>query len=302
MRLDRRGVDENLRGRPAGLRERVEQVDPDAFGGPADIAIVERLLRPVFRRRVDPAAAGFQHMDDAADHAPIVDPRLAARVGGKMRRDLRKLLVRQPELIGNHRRFLSEAVNHNAALMPTTLWVRTLGMLNVVDEFTRECLAIRVTRKLNSMDVIDALSDLFILRGVPGYIHSDNGRSLSPSPCRPGSRASAPRPPTSHPAHHGRTEASRRAAEWRGLLLPQGGAGRHRRLATALQRGASACFIRQSAASPGGSVHPAAGCATPPAPPGAQPLVQTPEAPLGKRSMINVSFRRISHVGRGDWP
>lgn len=44
-----------------------------------------------------------------------------------------------------------------------------------MDEFTRECLAIRIKRKLNSMDVIDALTDLFILRGLPAYIRSDNG-------------------------------------------------------------------------------------------------------------------------------
>ncbi len=48
-------------------------------------------------------------------------------------------------------------------------------MLNVIDEFTRECLAIRVDRRLKSTDVIDVLSDLFILRGVPGHIRSDNG-------------------------------------------------------------------------------------------------------------------------------
>ena len=48
-------------------------------------------------------------------------------------------------------------------------------MLNIIDEFTRECLAIRIDRKLNSTDVIDALSDLFILRGVPGHVRSDNG-------------------------------------------------------------------------------------------------------------------------------
>jgi transposase InsO family protein len=48
-------------------------------------------------------------------------------------------------------------------------------MLNIIDEFTRECLAIRIDRKLNSTDVIDALSDLFILRDVPGHVHSDNG-------------------------------------------------------------------------------------------------------------------------------
>jgi len=48
-------------------------------------------------------------------------------------------------------------------------------MLNVVDEFTHECLTIRINRKLNAFDVIDVLSDLFILRGLPGHIRSDNG-------------------------------------------------------------------------------------------------------------------------------
>ncbi|QFT34341.1 hypothetical protein FIV00_27855 [Labrenzia sp. THAF82] len=46
--------------------------------------------------------------------------------------------------------------------------------LNILDEHTRECLAIRVKRKLNSTDVIDVLTDLSILRGVPAYIRSDN--------------------------------------------------------------------------------------------------------------------------------
>src|SRR5215204_3355068 len=52
---------------------------------------------------------------------------------------------------------------------------RKFRMLNVVDEFTHECLAIRVDRKLKAIDVIDVLSNLFILRGVPGHIRSDNG-------------------------------------------------------------------------------------------------------------------------------
>ena len=47
--------------------------------------------------------------------------------------------------------------------------------LNILDEFSRECLAIRANRKLNSVDVIDVLTDLFILRGVPAFIRSDNG-------------------------------------------------------------------------------------------------------------------------------
>jgi putative transposase len=52
---------------------------------------------------------------------------------------------------------------------------RKVRMLNVIDEFTHECLAIRVARKLKAADVIDVLSDLFILRGVPGHIRSANG-------------------------------------------------------------------------------------------------------------------------------
>lgn len=52
---------------------------------------------------------------------------------------------------------------------------RAFRTLNIIDEFTRESLAIRVKRKLNSTDVIDVLTDLFILRGVPAYIRSDNG-------------------------------------------------------------------------------------------------------------------------------
>jgi hypothetical protein len=51
---------------------------------------------------------------------------------------------------------------------------RKYRMLNIVDEYTHECLAIRVSRRLKSIDVIDVLSDLFILRGVPGFIRSDN--------------------------------------------------------------------------------------------------------------------------------
>ena len=52
---------------------------------------------------------------------------------------------------------------------------RKFRMLNLIDEFTRECLAIRIDRRLRSTDVIDVLSDLFILRGVPDHIRSDNG-------------------------------------------------------------------------------------------------------------------------------
>lgn len=52
---------------------------------------------------------------------------------------------------------------------------RKFRMLNVIDEYTRECLVIRVSRKLKAIDVVDVLSDLFILRGIPGHVRSDNG-------------------------------------------------------------------------------------------------------------------------------
>jgi putative transposase len=52
---------------------------------------------------------------------------------------------------------------------------RTYRTLNIMDEFTREALMIRVERKLNSTDVVDALTDLFTLRGPPKFIRSDNG-------------------------------------------------------------------------------------------------------------------------------
>jgi putative transposase len=52
---------------------------------------------------------------------------------------------------------------------------RALKILNIIDEYTRECLAILVARKIKNQDVIDLLFDLFILRGIPEHIRSDNG-------------------------------------------------------------------------------------------------------------------------------
>jgi putative transposase len=52
---------------------------------------------------------------------------------------------------------------------------RPLRMLNVIDEYTRECLAIRIDRKITSNDVVEELAELFIARGTPAHIRSDNG-------------------------------------------------------------------------------------------------------------------------------
>ena len=86
---------------------------------------------------------------------------------------------------------------------------RKFRMLNVIDEFTRECLAIRIDRKLKSTDVIDVLSDLFILRGVPATFVPTTVPSSSPRPCESGSPRSAPGPRSSSPAALGRTATAR---------------------------------------------------------------------------------------------
>ena len=52
---------------------------------------------------------------------------------------------------------------------------RPFKILNIIDEYTRECLAILVARKIKNQDVIDLLFHLFIFRGIPEHIRSDNG-------------------------------------------------------------------------------------------------------------------------------
>ncbi len=52
---------------------------------------------------------------------------------------------------------------------------RLFRMLTVIDEYTRECLAIVVARRLTSDDVVHVLTDLFIERGPPEHLRSDNG-------------------------------------------------------------------------------------------------------------------------------
>jgi len=52
---------------------------------------------------------------------------------------------------------------------------RPLKILTVLDEYSRECLAIDVERSLQSIDVLERLAELFVERGLPEYIRSDNG-------------------------------------------------------------------------------------------------------------------------------
>jgi len=60
-------------------------------------------------------------------------------------------------------------------MMTRTSDGRPLRLLTVMDEYTRECLAIDVGRRIISDDVLERLTELFVLRGVPSYLRSDNG-------------------------------------------------------------------------------------------------------------------------------
>ena len=60
-------------------------------------------------------------------------------------------------------------------MMARTFDGRAFRMLNIIDEYSRECLAILVKRRITSQDVIERLFELFILRGIPEHIRSDNG-------------------------------------------------------------------------------------------------------------------------------
>ena len=56
---------------------------------------------------------------------------------------------------------------------------RKFRILNIIDEFTRESLAVKVERRLNSQHVLDVLFNLFIFRGIPDHIRSDNGSEFA---------------------------------------------------------------------------------------------------------------------------
>jgi len=61
---------------------------------------------------------------------------------------------------------------------------RAFRILNIIDEYTRECLSILVKRRITSQDVIDQLFELIIFRGIPEHIRSDNGPEFTANAVR----------------------------------------------------------------------------------------------------------------------
>lgn len=56
---------------------------------------------------------------------------------------------------------------------------RQVRILTIIDEFSRGCLALQVDRRLTSQNVIETLAELFISRGIPEHIRSDNGAEFT---------------------------------------------------------------------------------------------------------------------------
>ncbi len=99
----------------------MKDVAPHAFRRPTDEAIVERLARAIDVWRVDPAAAGFEHVDNAADHPAVIDARLAAGIRWQKRLKPRKLIVRQPKAVAIMSPPPLETVNHKIAPSETVI-------------------------------------------------------------------------------------------------------------------------------------------------------------------------------------
>lgn len=81
---------------------------------------------------------------------------------------------------------------------------RKVRLMTMIDEFTRECLAIRVARRIESFGVIDTMADVMLVHGVREHIRSDIGRETTAKVVRQWLAQSAPRHFTLNPAVPGK--------------------------------------------------------------------------------------------------
>ncbi|BBX25034.1 hypothetical protein MALV_01590 [Mycolicibacterium alvei] len=117
---------------------------------------------------------------------------------------------------------IGTAVGAMCPIQPNVIWAmdfqfdttadgRTIKMLNIIDEFTREALAIHVDRAINADRVVDILDQLVDQHGAPHYVRFDNGPSSSPTRSTTGAGSTAPAHFSSTPDHPGRTHGSSRS-------------------------------------------------------------------------------------------
>ena len=147
---------------------------------------------------------------------------------------------------------------------------RAFRLLTVIDEYTRECLAIGVARQIRSDDVLDLLAKLFALRGTPEHLRSDNGPEFCAQAVRnwlgrvgvktlfiePGSPWENGYNESFNLPAAGRRQAAGRAAEPGDLLHPPGGEGAGGAVAADLQQGSASQCSRVPSSSSGGHRNP----------------------------------------------
>ena len=56
---------------------------------------------------------------------------------------------------------------------------RPLKILTIIDEYSRECLAIHIARQITAVEVVEQLTELFLIRGIPDHLRSDNGSEFT---------------------------------------------------------------------------------------------------------------------------
>ena len=124
MRLHRRTVDHDERGRIGAFDESGEQTLPQPALAPTIVPVEHRRIRPVFIRKRTPSTAFTQPVDDPADDAPIILPLRPGMDHRKMRRERRKLFVRQPKIV---RHDLSPPYRLESRQITRFNWVQTLA-------------------------------------------------------------------------------------------------------------------------------------------------------------------------------
>jgi len=143
-----------------------------------EAALVERMLRLVRERpRFGYRRIAWLLRRESWRASDTRIYRLWRREGLKVPRKKRKKRRLGTTANGCHRR-RAKFKNHVWAwdfAFDRTASGSTLKWLSIVDEYTRECLALKVDRSITSEDVIDTLAELFAMRGVPKCIRSDNG-------------------------------------------------------------------------------------------------------------------------------
>lgn len=97
MGLDVAAIDLTRFRDPAFLRQRRQDARPDAPAAPPVPSIIDRRRRAVFGRTIRPAATALQHVDDAQDHSPIIDPPRSELVLRQVRLDRSPCFIRQAE-------------------------------------------------------------------------------------------------------------------------------------------------------------------------------------------------------------